>query len=284
MLLLGTLRPDTLTVVQIAVTVAILSGYAFAVARRQPQLYASGHRQMTLLVSFVAANHIPPVAVYDLVVPPGPGSKTTSQGPRDHRLVRAVHDNARTGELVHPLYPPGRTHNAGDALAALIGGPLFAVVVYFLELWGVTKRPHFYVPLHTDDRRADISTWFVALASTLIYLALPMWMFTVWHGRLAAIVCDTLTVLLFITVLFAVAGITAEVRQQVRWKDYWQEKLQTVMGHANATHNHDVFNRALLLSREVRAEPNLPIPGTLATYATFYGAVQAVILWTSHHM
>ena len=82
----------------------------------------------------------------------------------------------------------------------------------------------------------------------------------------------------------AIIIMLANVVYQIRWKDYWREKLYEVMGTAALTKDHDLFNRSLLLKDSIERAPDVPLPGALGFYIFSYSLVQVILAWVADNV
>src|SRR5438874_5355408 len=109
----------------------------------------------------------------------------------------------------------------------------------------------------------------MCVLASAFWLLLALWLWPTWGVVTAAVAAlSAVAVVLGLITLGVIA-----LRQQ-RWKMFWQEQLFDISASAEKAGDNSLYLRAMLLQGSVNAEPNLPIPGTLAAYAAAYGTIQ----------
>lgn len=263
-----------LFVVQIAVTAAVITAYGLSVISRFRALEYEGAGRLTMLAAFVLGNRSSPALPEALVTRAGqtlPESQFLNTGARFVAWVRRFRED---GTL--PDRTDAEPHRIDTAVGRLllpvittVGAPLYALLglaVYLVE----SRRSRFEVASSTELRRFELSTAAVTFAFSTGYVALSAFVASSWWRGLS--------------VAIALAGAAASlgqaallIRAQVQAKAFWQNELIHIMAIAAQKDNHDLFNRAHLLSTDIRSEPDVPIPGTLGAYVGIFAAVQSLL-------
>jgi hypothetical protein len=163
----------------------------------------------------------------------------------------------------------------------IVVSPLIAIFFLFYTIMEERKQK-VQIINHTGRRKNDSAAAFSLFFACLGYLLLALWVLSKDPGRWVGVLMTVLVALNSIGVVFGLGTLLLLIRQQYLWKSHWQEELFKIM--ASAKKDHDLFNRCLILRREIASEPDIPIPGAVTTYVVLFSIIQTILVWVSNRV
>ena len=259
-------------VLQLVGTAIVLGLYALSQSMQQQKAQLASDRNMVFLTAFLIKHHPTIRSINELgVMIYGPTAKNFAML-KD--AAREVSNLMETGALPE-LDPKAKTGLLGH-FGSLVYVGIFALpssIALLLE-----RKSGGYQLYHTALRKNLISRMMVILSAN-VFLG---FLIAEWLLKQHPILCTILLLLPFFPVLQSVILFIRMTEEQQNWKEFWSDRLMEIMAAASRDDNHDLFNRALFLKKDVDSKPDLPIPGELSLYTTVFSVVQVTILFFSH--
>jgi hypothetical protein len=278
---IGNLRLDLLLVLQIVSTAVLIFLYALFVSFREHIADRESESKTILLLDFYFQN-TESATLLELVE-----AEDKELPERDYayhlKFIQTRYDKYRdTGQLPTPdMYHP--TPFLDNILLFFAAAPLWSLfTLVFLTMQARAYRV--YRIQYTDIRTSYVSKLALSAFGNLVYLLIALELLLPLRNDLVHALSITLVALNLLGLFAAIATIMLLTWWQVSWKSYWQDALLQILATASHRSDHDVFNRALILTREIKLEPDIPIPGTLGAYVVVYSAVQVVLVWISNNV
>jgi hypothetical protein len=269
---------DLLLLLQIIVTAALVTLYLSLNSARESDHFRNSDTETILLVSFLFDHSKKYSDLAELTK--ADSSIMEDSTTHIHRFEGYFTNYREKGELPPEDYPGS---SMLQSLVLILLGPFSSILLlifYFLEARG----RKFYRIEHTDYRKNLLSKDCIILFGSLIYLLVAITLLSnsgSWGWRILGII-----ILIFAVLGTAVTlgGLFILTRWQYEWKSFWQGELHEMMASASKSGNHDLFNRAIILRREINSEPDVPIPGALQFYVVTYSIVQVLLVWLSRNV
>ena len=258
---------------QLVTTAIVLGRYALSQSMQEQKAKLASDRNMVFLVAFLVKHHPTLHSFDEFDVATRGGSKISCIDKFFAQSVRGLLEN---GTL--PGLDPG-----GKSMASLLGhfGSLVYVTIFALPSSIAMLHEgaiEGYQVRHTALRKNLISRMMVILSAN-VFLG---FLIAEWLLKQHPILCLILLLIPFFPVIQSVIVFIRVTQEQQSWKEYWSDRLMEIMATASRDDNHDLFNRALFLKKDVDSQPDLPIPGELSLYTTVFSVVQVTILFFSH--
>jgi len=258
---------EILTFAQIGATVLIVGIYAVLTSLGEQRADYHSDRHMMLLFSFMFQEHATLRTLTDVVEI----RETDITGVRDRLKIFYEDFDVYEKDGTFPSLSGAQSSSIGDNLLAIVAAPLFCILftIWALDLY--KRKTH--LARHTEIRKNYFSKMVMMAAGGAGYLFVAAAVFprVGWLGF-------GLLVLGGITILAAIVNVAILTFEQQAWKSYWADRMADILAKQDRRKGHDEFNRALLLSNAVDAQPDVPFPGRLGLYTGIYSVVQVLIL------
>jgi hypothetical protein len=244
--------------------------YAIITSIQEAKLGHLSDCHMILLSSFIISHHPKIKTLVEL---------TNAQQEHISDSVNYIHlfndrlnHYQNSGEL--PLQQSfGKSGLLENLIVWMCGAPVMGTITVLFDIDEARKYKHYRI-IHTELRKNWFSKTSILLFSNLFFLFIillliirnPSW----WKYLLFSIVS--------ISVVACIIDIAMFVWQQMAWKGFWGERFLDLMAIAEKKHDHDLFNRAMILKSYVESQPDIPVPGNLGFYVVIYSGVQALLL------
>jgi len=260
-------------VLQLVTTAIVLGLYALSQSMQEQKAKLASDRNMVFLVAFLVKHH-PTIRSLDEFGDLTAGSLAKSYSEWKF-FARAVNN------LMEGCALPEPDPSAKTSLLGYFGSLVYVAVFALPSSIGLLQRPTFtnsYQLFHTSVRKNVVSRSMVVLSANVFLGFLVAELLLKQHP----ILCVILLLIPFFAVLQSVIIFIRITQEQQSWKEYWSDRMMEIMAAASRDDNHDLFNRALFLKKDVDSQPDLPIPGELSLYTTVFSVVQVTILFFSH--
>lgn len=259
-------------VLQLVTTAIVLGLYALSQSMQEQKAKLTSDRNIVFLTAFLVKHH-PTMRSLDEfgVLIYGPKANAYKEW---KFFAGAVSNLMGTGALPEP--DPAAKASLTEHFGSLVYVAVFALPSSIRLLFNWTMDC--YQLEHTAVRKNGISRMMVILSVNVFLGFLIAELLAKQHP----ILCACLLLIPFFPVLQSVLIFIRMAQEQQSWKEYWSDRLMEIMAAATRDDNHDLFNRALFLKKDVDSQPDLPIPGELSLYTTVFSVVQVTILFFSH--
>jgi len=264
---------DALRVLQVLLTAVFMLAYLFVTSLREPSIEDFASRRMAVLISFLF-RHSPIRSLDELMRRKRPGTPRDSfREILEHRLAAYLAADGAQG--LTWTTPAGWQQRVATywwhVPLALVFSPFWLPVYFYSNVFpGLPYRCDRTEP--TEVRQTEFSTMSMCVIASAFWLLLALWLWPTWSALTLA-----LAVVSGVATLLGVITLGVITLRQQRWKMFWQEELFNISAAAEKSGDNSLYLRAMLLQASVSAEPNLPIPGTLAAYAAVYGTFQVLL-------
>ena len=273
------LEISSLAILQIGIGAFFIFVYSLLISFREPIAHQASDSQMILLTALLV-QHVKGKTLDEITQA---DEKTRQdQGYNLRWFAHLFQEFQEKGQL-----PGIRTYEESTASILLqhagfvFAAPIVAIGGLANDLY--ERRDYrAYRIVHTEVRKNYVAKEFLMLVGCLAYIGLA------WVVRSSSI--PGRLPISYVVLALTLPGLVATiidflliVWSQSSWKGYWQDQLFRLMASAAKDNNHDLFNRCVILRREISSEPNIPIPGDLAAYAVLFSFIQAGLVWVSRN-